>query len=80
MGGHDHGNNAWAVGTFVDPTTDANQTLMLRRQGQGIWHVVNGPNPGPGDNILGGIVNTGNTLWAVGTDSDWAREPLIERH
>jgi hypothetical protein len=73
-------NNVWAVGAFVDPTTDASQTLILRRQGNGIWHVVNGPNPGPGDNILGGIVNTGDTMWAVGTDSDGAREPLIERH
>jgi hypothetical protein len=72
--------NVWAVGTFVDPITDANQTLMLRRQSNGIWQVVNGPNPGPGDNILGGIVNAGSALWAVGTDSDGAREPLVERH
>ena len=58
---------------------------MLRRQGQGIWHVVNGPNPGPANNILGGIVNTGTATLAapvpaVGTDSDGAREPLMERH
>jgi hypothetical protein len=67
----------WAVGTFVDPTSGANKTLILRRSGDA-WRVVNGPNPGPGDNILGGITSAGGRVWAVGTDSDGSREPLIE--
>jgi hypothetical protein len=70
----------WAVGTFVDPASGNNQTLLLRRNGQG-WSVVSGPNPGSGSNILGGIALAGETLWSVGTYEDGgSRLTLIERH
>jgi hypothetical protein len=73
------GNAAWAVGTYVDPVSGNNENLTLRANANAHWNVVNGPNPGPSTDILGGVATVGNTIWAVGHDSDGAREPLIER-
>jgi hypothetical protein len=69
----------WPVGTFVNLTTDNNQTLVLR--GDDRFHVVNAPNPGSGTNILAGAAAIGDTVWAVGHfDDGGSRLPLIERH
>src|SRR5262249_57456982 len=48
------GDSVWAVGTFVDLKTDNNETLILRGTGNH-WTVDQGPNPGSGSNILGGL-------------------------
>ena len=67
-----------AVGTFVDPTTDNNETLILRGTGDH-WTVDQGPNPGSGSNILGGLTAIGGHLWAAGTfDDGGSRLPLVE--
>jgi hypothetical protein len=70
----------WAVGTFVDPASGNNETLILRGEDDE-WTVSHGPNPGSGSNILGGIASVGDRLWAVGTYEDGgSRLPLIESH
>jgi hypothetical protein len=70
----------WAVGTFVDPTTDNNDPLLLNEVG-GTWSVVTGPAPGSGSNILGGVTATGNNLWAAGMYDNGGNElPYIETH
>jgi len=70
----------WAVGTFYNPIADRNQTLILRGDGS-TWSVVNGPDPGSGDNILAGITAVPGQLWAVGTYDDGGnRLPLLEQH
>ena len=51
----------WAVGTFQDVASGDNKTLILRGD-EDRWRAVNGPNPGSGDNILGGIAATCDTL------------------
>jgi hypothetical protein len=54
--------------------------LHLEETG-GAWNVVDGPNPGSGSDILGGIVRAGDTLWAAGVYDDGAgRLTFIERH
>ena len=69
----------FAAGTFVDPATDNNNTLLLQGQGTA-WTVDQGPNPGSGSNILGGITNAGGTLFAAGVyDDGGSRLPLVER-
>jgi phosphoesterase family protein len=73
------GGSAWAVGTFVDPKTDNNQTLILRGTGNR-WSVDPGPNPGTnGSNILGGITAIDGQLWAAGIyDNGGSELPLAE--
>src|SRR6516164_7156319 len=72
------GNSVWAVGTFVDLKTDNNETLILRGTGNH-WTVDQGPNPGSGSNILGGLTTIGGHLWAAGTfDDGGSRLPLVE--
>lgn len=72
------GSSAWAVGTYVNPVTDNNETLILQGSG-GQWKVVHAPNPGSGSNILGGIAAVGGTLWAAGVyDTGGSDLTLIE--
>ncbi len=69
---------AWAVGTYVDPKTDNNNTLILDGNGAN-WAVAAGPEPGSGSNILGGITTVNGHLWAAGIYDDGGSElPLIE--
>jgi hypothetical protein len=72
----------WAVGTFEDVTTTNNEPLILRGDG-GSFSAVNGPNPsgGAGSDIIGGVVATGDTVWAVGIyDTGGNRLTLTQRH
>jgi hypothetical protein len=57
--------SVWAVGTYVDPATDNSNPLLLH-QVSGKWVVDNGPAPGSGSNILGGVAAVGDSLWAAG--------------
>jgi hypothetical protein len=72
----------WAAGTFVDPASGNNETLLLQGSGS-TWKVVNAPNPGSpsGSNILGGIAAVGNQVWAVGLyDQGGSNLTLTESH
>ena len=72
----------WAVGTFEDVASGNNRPLILRGDG-GAFTVANGPNPsgGAGSDILGGVVATGDAVWAVGTyDTGGNRLTLTQRH
>jgi hypothetical protein len=72
------GDTVWAVGTYVDPKTDNNNTLILSGT-NGVWTVDAGPNPGSGSNIPGGITTIGGHLWVAGVYDDGGSEmPLIE--
>ena len=72
------GGTIWAVGTYVDPKTDNNNTLILSSTG-GAWTVNPGPDPGSGSNILGGVTAIGGHLWAAGVYDDGGSEiPFIE--
>ena len=72
------GGTAWAVGTYVDPKTDNNDTLILDGNGTD-WAVTAGPEPGSGSNILGGVTAIDGQLWAAGIYDDGGSEmPLIE--
>ena len=72
------GGTIWAVGTYVDPKTDNNSTLILTGTG-GVWTVAAGPEPGSGSNILGGVTTIGGHLWAAGVYDDGGSEiPFIE--
>jgi Phosphoesterase family len=74
------GGTVWAVGTYVDPKTDNNNTLILRGTAD-VWTVDAGPDPGSGSNILGGITAIGGHLWVAGVYDDGGSEiPLIEHH
>jgi hypothetical protein len=67
----------WAVGTYVDPATDNNNTLVLQ-EANGTWTINNAPNPGSGSNILGGLSNVDGQLWAAGVyDNGGSEIPLI---
>jgi len=69
---------AWAVGTYVDPKTDNNNTLILSGT-NGTWTVDAGPEPGSGSNILGGVTTVNGHPWAAGIYDDGGSElPLIE--
>jgi hypothetical protein len=69
---------AWAVGTYVDPKTDNNNTLILSGT-DGAWTVDAGPEPGSGSNILGGVTTIGGRVWAAGIyDDGGSRLPLVE--
>jgi hypothetical protein len=74
------GDTVWTAGTYFDAATGLQRTLIVRHDGSG-WHAVNAPNPGSGDNVLGGIAAVGNDVWAVGYDkTSSGRDPLIEHH
>jgi len=71
------GGSVWAVGTYVDPATDNNNSLVLEGT-NGTWTTNNAPNPGSGSNILGGITNVDGQLWAAGVyDNGGSEIPLI---
>ena len=68
----------WAVGTYVDPQTDNNNTLILEGN-DGAWTVDAGPEPGSGSNILGGVTTIAGKAWAAGIYDDGGSEmPLVE--
>jgi hypothetical protein len=71
--------SVWAVGTYVDPTTDSNNPLLIHDV-NGVWTVDVGPSPGSGSNILGGAVaTTGGEMWAAGMfDNGGSELPYIE--
>jgi hypothetical protein len=75
------GGSVYADGTFVNPSTDANQVLLLKGTG-GTWSIVGAPNPGGtgGSDIAGGLTNIGGTLWMGGMYSTATskRLPLVE--
>jgi hypothetical protein len=65
------------VGTYVDPSTDNNNELLLRFE-NGSWHVANVAAQGSGSNLPGGITNVGGQLWIVGVfDDGGSRLPLV---
>jgi hypothetical protein len=71
------GGSVWAVGTYVNPATDSNNTLVLQGTG-GTWTVNQAPNPGSDSNILGGITSVDGQLWAAGVyDTGGSEIPLI---
>lgn len=71
------GGSVWAVGTYVDPATDNNNTLVLQGT-NGTWTINPAPGPGSGSNILGGIANVDGQLWAAGIyDNGGSEIPLI---
>jgi hypothetical protein len=55
------GDEVWAVGTFLDPATGNQDSLVLRGQGS-TWTVSNAPNPGSGSNLLAGVAAVGNQV------------------
>lgn len=63
------GDSIWAVGTYVNPSTDNNNSLVLKGT-DGTWTINNAPDPGSGSNILGGITDLGGQLWAAGIYDD----------
>ena len=69
----------WADGTYVDPTTDNNNPLLIHEV-DGVWTVDLGPSPGSGSNILGGIAaTTGGEMWADGVfDNGGSELPFVE--
>ena len=72
------GGSVWATGTFVDPTTDNNDILILRGNGNH-WTVDPGPNPGSGSHILGGLTAIDGQLWTAGVFDDGGPNlPLVE--
>jgi hypothetical protein len=73
-----HGDTAWAVGTFLDPVSGNNETLVLHGDQNGLA-VVNAPNPGSGSNLLGGAAFVGARAWAAGIyDTGGSNLTLIE--
>ena len=75
------GGTIWAAGTYVDPKTDNNNTLILSSTGGGAWTVDPGPDPGSGSNILGGLTTIDGHLWASGVYDDGGSEiPFIEHY
>jgi hypothetical protein len=77
----DSPSGVWAVGSFVDPTTDNNDPLILHGVGNS-WSTDAGPAPGSGSNILGGVTATATgDLWAAGVfDNGGSELPFIEHH
>ena len=75
------GSSVFSVGTFVNPSTDNNQVLLLRGSG-GSWTLVGAPNAGGagGGDIPGGIANVHGQLWLAGTYTTATSNnlPLIE--
>ena len=74
------GQTVYAVGSFVDDTTDNNNSLIYQGVGN-TWSIDPGPNPGTGSNILGGVTVVGGHVWAVGMyDNGNQENPYIETH
>lgn len=68
----------WAVGTYVDDTSDNNNSLIYKGVGN-TWTIDPAPNPGSGSNILGGVTVVANHAWAGGMYDDGGSElPYIE--
>jgi hypothetical protein len=71
----------WAVGTFVDTSTDNNDVLVLHGTG-GTWTIDNAPNAGGAgfSDIPGGITAIDGQLWLAGmyTTATSSEIPLIE--
>jgi len=73
-------NAAWVVGTFNDPVSGSQKSLILRGQGSA-WTVSNGPDSGSGDNILGGAAAVQGSVWAAGlNDQGGNRLTFLESH
>jgi len=63
----------------VGPATDGNNALVLRDAG-GRWTVDNGPDPGSGSSIPGGITTVDGGLCLAGAyDNGGSRQPLVAR-
>jgi hypothetical protein len=77
------GGSVYAVGTFVNPTTDNNEVLLLQGDSSGSWSIVGAPNPSGagGSDIPGGIANIDGQLWMAGTYTTASSNnlPLIEQ-
>jgi hypothetical protein len=74
------GGTAWLVGSAYDASSGNQLTVVARNSGSG-WTQVPAPNPGTGDQVLGGISAAGNSAWAVGYyKTATGRQPLIEMH
>jgi len=68
----------WTVGTFFDPVTGNQHTLVARHDADG-WHAVDAPSPGTGDAVLGAVSAAGADVWAGFAKTD-GRDPLVEHH
>lgn len=65
-----NGQDAWAVGDSVPPSTGSANSLIEYGSATGGWRIVPSPNPGAanGDTILDDVLAFGSTdVWAVGT-------------
>jgi hypothetical protein len=60
-------NNAWAVGHYVNPTTQAVETLALHWNGTR-WSKVASPNPTTDSSLSGVSADSTRDAWAVGQD------------
>ena len=69
----------WTVGTFFDPVTGNQHTLVARHDADG-WHAVDAPSPGTGDAVLGAVSAAGADVWATGFAKTDGRDPLVEHH
>jgi hypothetical protein len=68
----------YAVGTYLDPKTGNNDSLLLDGE-RGRWRQVAGPQPGSGSNFLGGVATVAGRVWAAGMyDNGGSELPLIE--
>lgn len=77
-----NGSTVDAVGTFVNPSTDNNEVLLLSSDSGGPWSIVGAPNLGGsgGADIPGGIADIGGQLWMAGmyNPATSSNLPLIE--
>jgi hypothetical protein len=74
------GPTVYAVGTYVDDTTDNNNSLVYQGVGN-TWTIDPAPNPGSGSNILGGVTAVAGHAWAAGVYDNGNQElPFIETH
>jgi hypothetical protein len=76
------GSNLWAVGTTLDPTSGAAETLIERWNGTS-WNVVPSPNPSAQNDVLHGVAAvSGSDIWADGQVQDPTSgypTPLVEQ-
>jgi hypothetical protein len=76
------GATTWALGTYLDPASGNDFTLVEQSTAKG-WAQVTSPSPSSnGNNILGGVARVGaHDVWAVGTfDGANARQTLTLHH
>jgi hypothetical protein len=74
------GGTTEAVGTYLDPKTGNNDSLILADGRRG-WRQLAGPQPGSGSNILGDVATVAGAAWAAGMyDNGGSELPLIEHH